>query len=64
MADRKQIYTVKRIPGKKPSDNRWEILGPGAPEKSMASEVFAHQVRGYLEDAAAAIYAQLEERSK
>lgn len=47
------MYTVKRIPGKKLSDTRWEILGPGAPEKPIASAAIANLIRGHLEDAAA-----------
>lgn len=50
-----QMYTVKRIPGKKPSDTRWEILGPGAPKEPIASEAIANMIRGHLENAAAVL---------
>lgn len=55
----RQLYTVKRIPSKRPGvPTTYEILGPGAPEKPIASAAIATMIRDHLERAAIEIRAQ------
>lgn len=68
MADRKQLYTVKRIETGEPRNSTgakpavFEILGPGAPEKPIASEPIAIMIRDALEQAGQVLVAEAREK--